>query len=334
MKCKIYLPQDWMYGDATAFYVDIIAEAMSTKYESVEKIRDINDIEENDVVVTVISQDVIHVKKRNPHKIINWYQGISPEEFLMFSKQSFNIFKKLYIYLKISMHDFYALWVCDYNIFVSNRMRKFYKHKFGYCKSNYFIMPCFNQMLNTAAFNDKKYSVPAFVYAGSLDGWQCFEKTVNTFKEIKTHINNATFTVLTASQDEAKDILAKYDVEATVKYVNRKSIDEELSKYKYGFIIRENNPVNNVATPTKMNSYLANGIIPVFTDVVGSFKENLSGLTFSVPLTTSNAGLEKLYNLETKRIKAVEVLEEYGHLFDTYYGRDYYLEKLRSTAGL
>ena len=239
-----------------------------------------------------------------------------------------NIFIKKFIFL--SRSDNYALRHSDWHFFVSEAMLSFYRKKFFYRGNNNFIMPCFNQLLNKEAFINEKYEKPTFVYAGSMDGWQCFEKTVQIFKEIKNYVPNATFTVLTAQQDIAKGILNKYGVEASFNYVPHDKVNEELRKYKFGFIIRDDNPVNNVATPTKMNSYLANGIIPVYTDVVGAFKQNLQGLKYAIPLTIKGDGLSKLYEFEKSDMLASDVYDDYKQLFDSYYSRERYIKAIAS----
>lgn len=328
-QCKIYLPADWMYGDATAFYVDIIADAMKVKGYETSIIKSLDDIGTDDVVITVVTYNVRDVYNRHPKAIINWYQGIAPEEYLFFlRKKEDGLLHAIKRYLRMSRSDNYALKHCDWHFFVSDTMLSFYRKKFLYRGKNNFIMPCFNQLLNEEAFKDEKYATPSFVYAGSMDGWQCFEKTAVIFKEIKKRLPNATFTVLTAQQDLAKQMLGKHGIEASMNYVPHDRVDEELRKYKYGFIIRDNNPVNRVATPNKMNSYMANGIIPVFTDVVGAFKQNLSGMKYSIPLTTKVEGLEKLYKLEKRGVTAQEVFDDFKALFDTYYSREKYIKEI------
>lgn len=328
MICKVYLPQKWMYGDATAFYVDIIASAFRGKGYNVQFIDSTDSIDAEDTIVTVASFNVKEVYKKKPKRIINWFQGIAPEEdFLFLTKNKFKAIKK-YIYL--SRCDDFALRHCDFLFFVSERMREFYTAKYGYKRNNYFVMPCFNQPLHKQAFNSWKYTSPSFVYAGSMDGWQCFEKTVKLYADITKYINNATLTVLTKSHEEALVILNKYNVEADVKYVPYEKIDEELQKYKYGFIIRDQNIVNSVATPTKMNSYMANGVIPIYSDVVASFHDNLQHVRYAVPLGNNNSGIEQLFQLEEEIINPEDVLRDYTTVFNQYYSRDYYIEQLKN----
>lgn len=146
--------------------------------------------------------------------------------------------------------------------------------------------------------------------------------------EISKYISEASFTVLTHGKEYAKQVLEKYGVKAEIKYVPYTEVDKELQKYKYGFIIRDNNIVNNVATPTKMNSYLANGIIPIYTDVVDSFSCNLGVLKYAVPLNTKGKGLDKLYQIEKDAIISSEVKNDFLQVFDTYYSREWYIKQI------
>jgi len=329
MNCKIYYPVDWMYNDATAFYIDIMADAMEQKGYAVTHVKTPSEITQEDTVIIISAVDTRAVLPRNPKKIICWFQGIAPEEKYYFNQdKSLGKMARIRIFLKQSFFEWYALRHCDFNFFVSNAMLKYYRRKYCYRKNNWFIMPCFNQLLNLNAFTAEKYAKPSFVYAGSLDGWQCFDNTLEIYKKISHRVQGCSLTILTGAQDQARAILKRYGIEAEVKYVTRDKIDKELSKYKYGFIIRQENPVNKVATPTKMNSYLANGIIPIFTDVIGAFKENLATLKYSVPLTTENEGLEKLFKLEKNGFSVDDVKAEYQKVFATFYSREYYLRLL------
>lgn len=332
-QCKIYLPEAWMYNDATAFYVEIIADAMRKKGYVVSTIKSKEEITKSDIVVTIMTYSVRTIIKRHPHKIINWVQGIAPEEYLFFlRKKEDGLFHVLKKYLKLSFYDYYALKHCNLQFFVSETMLSFYRKKLLYKGKNNFIMPCFNQNLQPSAFFDEKYQTPSFVYAGSMDGWQCFDETVATFVKIKKKLPHATFTVLTAAKEVASSVLQRYGVEAEIKYVSHDKVDEELRKYKYGFIIREDNVVNRVATPTKLNSYMANGIIPVYSDVIGAFKGRISNLKYTVPLGKNGSGLSALFDLEKQNILANDVLSDYKALFDSYYSREKYIEEIASLS--
>ncbi|MFH4294131.1 hypothetical protein WAJ58_23570, partial [Acinetobacter baumannii] len=84
----------------------------------------------------------------------------------------------------------------------------------------------------------------------------------------------------------------------SIKYVSLENLDTELLKYKYGFLIRENHIVNNVATPTKMNSYLANGIIPIYLSFIDHFKVNFNEYDFIVAKEKTQDVLNDIVNFE------------------------------------
>ena len=311
-------------NDATIYYLDIIADALKLNGESVEFIEDINKIESSDRVVCIIPKSFWGVYRRQcKNKILYWFQGVIPEEI---SYYNYSKLKKFINKMAYTFMERLILKKSSFNFFVSNTMVNHYQKKYGYNKDNYFVMPCFNQPLFEDAFFDSKYENPTFVYTGNLAKWQCFEPMVSLFSKIKKQIPTATLTIYTKDSEEAKIILDKYHVEAEIKYVPYTQLAQEIKQYKYGFILREDNVVNNVATPTKMNSYLASGIIPIYTDVVGAYSENLSGLKYTISLAVDNHGLDKLFALEKVVIKGSDVLEDYSDVFNKYYNRDHYVK--------
>lgn len=310
-------------SDATLFYMDIIKEGIAKAGFEVTDAFDSNDIKGNDVV-TLNPPQYVRVKLKGAKNVSVWFQGIDAEEYLRFVPVS--RFKKIERYIVLSIYDWIALKRAKVCFFVSKRMLEHYRKKYGYKKNNYVIMPCFNDRIKDDAFLDSKYKEPSFVYAGNLAGWQCFPETVELFKKIKAKIPNATLTIYSPDQDEAKKILEEKGVCATVKYVPYTQLAEEIKGFKYGFLIRDDDPVNNVATPTKMCNYLANGIIPIYSNVIGDFKEELKGLKYAVPLGIHYEGLEKLYELEDSAIEARSVRADYQTVFDTYYSVEHYVE--------
>lgn len=322
---KILL-QDGDKNDATSFYLDIIKDAIILSNNSVDYITSLDDIKMGDDVIGITPKAYWDIKKqKRAHQILHWFQGVTPEEVDFYDVYWL---KKLLSKMRYAILEKQILKHSDFNFFVSNTMLLHYRKKYGYSGNNYFVMPCFNQPLLETAFFDEKYSKPSFVYTGNLAKWQCFEPMVALFKQIKQQLPNATLTIYTKEDQKAQAILNNYGIDADIKYVPYQQLSEEIKQYKYGFILREDNVVNNVATPTKMNSYLASGIIPIYTDVVGAYKEHLSGLQYAIPVQTDNKGIEKLFELEKQTIQAVDVLHEYREVFDSYYNRQKYVEQI------
>ena len=125
--------------------------------------------------------------------------------------------------------------------------------------------------------------------------------------------------------------MKKYGVEPDLRYVPYQQLSKEIQDFKYGFLIREDDPVNNVATPTKMNSYLANAIIPIYSTVIGSFRDNLKELHYAVPVNQADDCIQKIIELEKENINSEDVLADYKRIFEKFYSREYYVAALAET---
>lgn len=284
MKINFYLPEKSL-NDATIYYTELIKKAFNENNFEIKSFSNTNfKYNNSDFFFTIRVRDFINLyKKTRSKKIIMWFQGISPEEYLMINNYSF---KSKFIYYIFSILERITLKISYFNFFVSNKMKEHYSEKYNQKIDNDCIIPCYNKHLNKEYFKSEIKKELSFVYAGSLYSWQCFEKTVQLYKEIERKDSKASLTILTKEIDEAKVILKKYKVKNyNVLYVSLDALDAELSKYQYGFLIRDNHPINNVSTPTKMNSYLAVGLIPIYTDVIYSFNENLNLLNFEIKFT-------------------------------------------------
>ena len=322
---KIYVIKE-SFNDATSFYIQIIEDAIKAAGFDVTRINDTSSITKDDIVVTVGNKMFYDASRKHPKAQINWFQGVAPEE-IKYSNRS-KISKAIY-YLGQTFFEWYALKRASLSIMVSDSMLKHYRRKYGF-NSKSFIMPCFNAPLNVLAFKDK-FSAPTFVYAGNLAGWQCFDETVRLFSKIKEYVHDAKFTVYTQDQEEAAKILKKYGVEPDLRYIPYQQLSKEIQDFKYGFLIREDDPVNNVATPTKMNSYLANAIIPIYSTVIGAFRDNLKELHYAVPVNQVDDCIQKIIELEKENINSDDVLADYKRVFEKYYSREYYVATLAET---
>ena len=92
-------------------------------------------------------------------------------------------------------------------------------------------------------------------------------------------------------------------------------------------MIRENIDVNNVATPTKISSYLSAGVIPIVSDCVKDFAKIASAMDYAVVLPESKELPKKLVDLCKNNINVSNIVHEYKTLFNTYYNPQFYIEK-------
>ena len=316
-------------NDATREYINILKDAVTEAFgiTEIKTIYSVDYADDDDIFIVISPQAIIKnklflTKKR---KYIYWFQGVAPEEVRF-------LFKGLYTHIKAFIFQYtekYVLKNARQILFVSEKLHQHYKAKYGYNKNNYMIMPCFNQVLDESAFVESKYKTPKFVYAGSMAQWQCPEETISLFSEIKKSIPEATFTILTADQEQARKLLSQSNTEAEVKYIPLKDLPTEMAKYKYGFLLREKMIINEVSTPTKMNSYIASGVIPIFSDVIGDFKDVFRSLKYSVACDNDYDGIiKKILEIENINIDSKDILNEYQSIFKSYYNRDAYVSSI------
>ncbi|WP_294630311.1 hypothetical protein [uncultured Bacteroides sp.] len=323
---KFYL-QKGDFNEATSYYIDIISKALVEEGEQVERVDSLKQISPTDKVITIQSKAFFRVWLNNPKQyIINWYQGIVPEEAMCLFEDNMSKYARKYLWRFL---EYFSLRKAKGNIFVSEAMLRHYRQIYGYDKSNYFVMPCFNQELDLGQFTEKKYAIPSFVYAGSLSRWQCIDRTLLLFKKIYALYPQATLTILTREKEKADSLCHKYGVKAEIKFVPSSELQQVLGSYKYGFIVRDDIAVNNVATPTKMNSYMAAGVIPVYSDVIDDFRTVFKDLEYVVAFVSEEEALTKIKRIETSGVDCGLIKSEYETVFSSYYSVDKYVQLLR-----
>lgn len=84
--------------------------------------------------------------------------------------------------------------------------------------------------------------------------------------------------VFTFSVDQANKLLEERGIKNySVTSVPPDQMTEALRDVKFGFVLRDDIAVNNVATPTKLSSYLSAGVIPVYSTALKDFHEKRKG---------------------------------------------------------
>jgi hypothetical protein len=315
-------------NDATSYYINLFKRASTELGHNFKISKNIFEIKNTDVIMTITTNHFIKGLLFKPFsKKVFWSQGIDPEESMM---RENNLLK---YYLK-SLIEYIVLSLPSFKLFISRAMLNHYKQKYNFAEKNYMIMPCYNLNFNEHSKKSlKRYQSPSFVYAGSLSIWQNIEETLQIYKFIENKIHNATLTLLTEENEKAIYLIKKYDIKsANVKYVDLKNLNDELLKYKYGFLIRKDNLVNNVATPTKMNSYLACGLVPIFTDAITDFKDNINLNGFSLRMRSSSSIkeiAEKIINFEDLKTDFSDFDIEIKKVFNEYYNDNKYIEQIK-----
>lgn len=329
MKILFYLPAKAV-NDATIYYTDLIKRAFINSNYEVATHQTADHVNDFDLVVTIRVRDFVKVYFKNRNlRIVNWHQGIGPEEYSMLNNYTFSA---KCISWAFSMAEKMVLQNSYCNFLVSDSMLKHYRAKYNIKLDNHLIMPCYNKNLKPGCFNENLKKESSYVYAGTLFSWQCFEKTVAVYQKIELKNPKASLTIFTKEKEEAKAILHQYKIKNfDIQYVSLEQLDEELSKFKYGFILREKHIINRVSTPTKMNSYLSVGLMPIYTDVIDSFEENLDLSPYSIKFN-SDASLEAMANtIHAHNLSAVDYQRFYQiceQNFKDYYDDSFNINKI------
>ena len=313
----------------TQHYFGIITRAISEDFSDIKIVKCFSDVKLLNRKNYFIVGEAIHLfilYLLGFRNFIFWAQGAVSEESYMrhHSKFRFRI---------LGFLEHFALRQAMMCFCVSNYQINFYERKYKIKISlKTIVMPCFNTMLqhNTFVINDK-YKKNIFCYIGSLAAWQCFQETVELYSKIEQKLNyNCFFKVFTQQKDEAISIIEKYKIKNyCVDFVEPNLLSEAIADCKYGFLLRKDNSVNNVATPTKLSSYLANGIIPIFSDSIKDFV--VLSESYNCMLKLSDiTDWESVIKHASVTIKSVDMLNSCKALFKDYYNEDVYIEKIKS----
>jgi len=316
-------------NDATSYYINIINRA-ATNYGFVFLITDsINRIKFGDIIFTITINNFIKSLLLKPYcKKIFWSQGIEPEESFMRENSYFKYYAK-------NILEFITLRHPGLKFFVSSKMLEHYKKKYKFRGNSYIIMPCYNlNYIKSDHNNLERYNTPSFVYAGSLAKWQNIDETLLVYRDIEKKLNNSRLTLLTSEIEKAKRLIRKFNIKnAYIKYVDLKFLNIELSKHKYGFLLRKNNLVNNVATPTKMNSYLACGLIPIYTDAIDDYSKNINLNNFDLKILSKSSVKEisqRIIEFEDTYKDFKKFNAEIENVFNYYYNDEKYIEMIQT----
>ena len=307
-------------------YMDVIKDSLERNNFSCEYVDSLSGLCKKSLIVFPMAIDAFKYYLKGFKNFILWQQGATSEESFM---RHHNFIRKEII----NWIDRFMMKRARFVFYVSRQLLSYYDRKHVFEKKSY-IMPCFNETHLHFPLTQKDYSVPSFAYVGSLDVWQCFEQTISMFSRIQTFIPNASIKVLTWDCDKANETLNNHHVKNfVVKRVSKDEVKSELIDVNYGFIIRENNIVNNVATPTKFSSYLSCGVLPIYSDYIQDFHDNFSSSEeFCSLKSPSDIKTVLRYIKAEKKHKNIEKL--INSIFRTYYSPTYHSSNAASKMQL
>lgn len=264
----------------------------------------------SDILVVATAMDVFKLHVNGFKYIVFWSQGVWPEESFLRHESRY----------RLSICNFVekcALLWADRVFLVSNAMLRHYENKYGIeLASKSCVMACTNEEIHPEAFEvEDKYSRPIFTYAGSLVKYQCIERMLGAFARVHAVLPEAKFLFFTEDVDEANRRVSAMNLDGVV--VDSKPQDQiwkSLAQAKYGFVLREDSVINRVATPTKISSYLANGVIPIYGACIESFSE--TGRDIMRIEYNDDSFVEDILSFERAEIAASDVFKQYSDYFE------------------
>jgi hypothetical protein len=310
----------------TKEYVSIIETALNNTGIETRYVQELNRkaaMGSNGVVV-IIPLDVLKAKFAGYRSVILWAQGVSPEESYMRHQSRLR-------YHVLSWVERTGLKRANIAVLVSDVMREHYEKKYSLRLNCRYIMPCFNNEIDERFFRTKgKYEGNTFIYAGSMAPWQCFEETIRFYKAIEKQVEDAELRVLVKDQNQAKRILEKYQIRNySIGFVPQEQIGKEMAKAKFGFCLREDSVVNHVATPTKLSTYIAHGVMPIYSKSLKDFAHQAEGCPFCFAVDLHDVhSADQIIDFCKRKTTAGDVFGAYTEIFGTYYSKEYHVRQL------
>lgn len=303
-------------GLVTDWYIHSIGEVIAGLGFSVEYVDDCTKVgnRRQDVFFVSIAKSAAILAASGCKHMFFWAQGLAPEEDYLrfnnkFRRQAFAICEKV------------ALSKSDRIFMVSNAMCRFFEEKYGLSLSRKsFIAPCCNEVIHPETFMvPGKYDHPVFTYAGGLSKYQCIDKMLDLFAQIQERIPAAELLFYTWDVDTARGYVSKHGLaNVTIESKRQEELSLALGRAKYGFVVRDDIAVNRVATPTKISTYMANGVIPVVSSCVGDFAEFSQRLEHVICCPAGDM-VDEIEAMELRNVSAIEMLTEYQLFFDEYF---------------
>lgn len=307
-------------------YLEVVADALSKLGYEANWVESLDSVKKQELVVFPMANDAFRYYFKGYKNFILWQQGATGAESFM--RHGSKLRKKILDHM-----DVFSMKKAKMILYVSDYMRSYYEEKAGrsFDKKSY-VMPCFNEKLDRSALDGKDYTKKVFTYTGSLSPWQCFDETVDVYAAIEKVIPDAFFKVLTFSVDEAKAVMKRKGIKNySVNMVPKEEVKRELEGATFGFILRRDNEVNRVATPTKISSYLSAGVLPIYSRCLVDFDSRANGRLFAFPMDIGDDSAA-LVDFINKRIDAERVKEEIVELFDSYYSAKAHAESIAELA--
>lgn len=228
-----------------------------------------------------------------------------------------------------------AVLKVDYRIAVSEQLVNYWKKEFNYEETNHVIIPCtINKIYEDVLISQENIEQTrrsiglnkddiAFIYSGSIAGWQSFNLLNDFIKPILTEHTNTKIIFLSHKDEHILKLEFEFKNRVFCFHVQPNEVPKYLLAADYGLLIRENTVTNRVASPVKFAEYLACGLPVIISEKLGDYSDlvkNNSTIGFVLndqkfsysPIKIENK--ERIRNICLQKFKKNNFISDYKNL--------------------
>jgi hypothetical protein len=200
-------------------------------------------------------------------------------------------------------------------ICVTNAMRQHFMRKYPHFKGSFILYNIYPSNLspNNSSFNDDNKNqvdeTVTVIYSGGAALWQKIDLMLDIIEQ--NQADNIEYIILSIDVEDFENGIAMRKINREKLQLKTVEPNELINFYKkadFGFLLRDDHIVNQVASPTKLIEYLSNGIIPiVLTPNIGDYLS--SGFEY-LTLDKFDKSIKKPVNKSFKNISIAKSLLE------------------------
>ena len=173
---------------------------------------------------------------------------------------------------------------------------------FGF-RDDIYIQPCCTKNL----FLKEKFNctnIIRFVYVGGLSKWQKFEEILRLYNYIFDQFKHkVSLTIITRDKSLAfsiSDKILNSSIKPEIISIPQNKVQSYLKKCDFGFLLRDNHIINNVASPVKLLEYTSSGVIPIMTESIGDYSLEVKNKNIGIIIKLSKYKnlIEQIDNLK------------------------------------
>lgn len=260
------------------------------------------------------------------------FHGVVPEELrLMEREEESQLYNRLEEILVKNV---------NYIIAANLAMKKHILNKYPECNAEFIIMPMNNddntqdenmsENIEELGHEENVPQKPIVIYSGGLQGWQLISEMQDAICKQR---ENCEFRLYVSDPKEFIRLWGEraYPEKWEITTKTAEELREAYKQAQYGFVLRDDIIVNNVACPTKLIDYIKYDIIPILKSPnIGDF--NRYGLKY-LPIedfleNKFPTNEEKKKMCKNNKEIILNILEEYRH------GRDRVIEIINESCNI